>query len=235
MFNMNSSDLGNKMMNRFFRKVDGVVWDLMSGRIGIKSKDGITTIEGEGDDAQVVINMLDQFGMEVPAFAQSTPVASVTVGDLIYGAKEVLGWVVKKNEKSLVLMKPDGTRSTWSPPKVQMLGLDSGVMVLRSLINMLPGGQGGLGQMQSSLMPMLMMMGNGDDGMGLDLDSMMPMMLMSQMGMPTADGTTAAANPFGGGNMMQTMLLMQMMKKMGNNSGGGNSNSGGNGQGRFRT
>jgi hypothetical protein len=217
---MSNSDIGNKMMNRFFRKVDGVVWDLMTGRIGIKTKDGITTIEGDGDDAQVVINMLDQFGMELPAFAQSTPVSAVTVGDLIYGVKEVLGWVVKKNEKSLVLMKPDGTRSTWSPPKVQMLGLDSGVMVLRSLINMLPGGQGGLGQMQSMLMPLMMM---GGDDIGLDLESMMPMMLMSQMGVPTtnADGTSAAANPFGGGNMMQTMLLMQMMKKM----GGGSSNA----------
>jgi hypothetical protein len=233
MFNMSNSDIGNKMMNRFFRKVDGVVWDLMTGRIGIKTKDGITTIEGDGDDAQVVINMLDQFGMELPAFAQSTPVSAVTVGDLIYGAKEVLGWVVKKNEKSLVLMKPDGTRSTWSPPKVQMLGLDSGVMVLRSLINMLPGGQGGLGQMQNMLMP-LMMMGGGED-IGLDLDSMMPLMLMSQMGVPqvAADGSTpAAAYPFGGGNMMQTMLLMQMMKKLNNGGNGGNNQGGRSG---FRT
>jgi hypothetical protein len=128
-------------------------------------------------------------------------------------------------------MKPDGTRSTWSPPKVQMLGLDSGVMVLRSLINMLPGGQGGLGQMQNMLMPLMLM---GGEDIGLDLDSMMPLMLMSQMGVPqaTADGSTpAAANPFGGGNMMQTMLLMQLMKKLNNGGNGGNQG----GRSGFRT
>jgi hypothetical protein len=209
-----NSKLGNAMMNRFFRKVDGAVWDLMTGRIGIRSADGIVTIEGEGDDAQVTINMLEQFGMEIPAFAQSTPVASVTLGDLIYGTKGVLGWVVKKTDKSLTLMRPDGTRSTWVPPKVQMLGFDSGVMVLRSLINMLPGGSTGLGAMQSSIMPLLMM-----GGENIDLDSMMPILLMSQIGTPgvtNPDGTPApaAASPFGG-NMIQTMLMMQMMQKLG--------------------
>ena len=211
---MNMQNVGNKLMDRFFRRVDGVVWDLMSGRIGVKNNDGIVTIEGSGDDAQVVVNLFDQFGLEVPAFAQSTPVASVAVGDLIYGQKGVLGWVIDKTDKSFTLLKPDGTRSHWSPPKVQMFGLDGGVMVLRSLINMLPGGTGGLGQMQSLLMPMLMM-GDG----AIDLNSMMPMLLMSQIG--SGDGTV----PAGGnnmGNIMQMMLMMQMFKKGGGTSGGNN-------------
>jgi hypothetical protein len=210
---MNMENVGNKLMDRFFRRVDGVVWDLMSGRIGVKNNDGIVTIEGSGDDAQVVVNLFDQFGLEVPAFAQSTPVASVAVGDLIYGQKGVLGWVIDKTDKAFTLLKPDGTRSHWSPPKVQMFGLDGGVMVLRSLINMLPGGTGGLGQMQSLLMPMLMM-GDG----AIDLDSMMPMLLMSQIG--TGDGTVAAGGNMG--NMMQMMLMMQMFKKGGGTSGGNN-------------
>ena len=209
--NMNmlgASDLGSKMMNRFFRKVDGVVWDIMSGRIGIKGNDGIVSVDGVGDDAQVTINMMDQFGMEVPAFAQNTPVDQVKPGDMIFGSNKVLGWVIEKKEKSFVLLKADGTRSNWAPPKVQMLGFDSGVLVLRSLMNMLPGGQSGLTGMQSMLMPLMMMGGDS-----LDLDSMMPMLLMSQMGVPTPDGGTT--QPLGGQNMMQMLMFSQMMKQMG--------------------
>jgi hypothetical protein len=217
-FNMNN--MSNKLMDRFFRRVDGVVWDLMSGRVGVKNADGIVTIEGVGDDAQVVINMFDQFGMELPAFAQSTPIAAVTVGDLIYGAKAPLGWVVEKTDKSFKLLKADGTRTVWSPPKVQMLGFDGGVMVLRSLVNMLPGGTNGLGQMQGMLLPMLAMGGDG-----LDLDSMMPLLLMTQMGgMPgvTGDPNAPAMQPNMFANMMPMMLMMSMMKGGKGGKGGGN-------------
>lgn len=203
----------NKLMDRFFRRVDGVVWDLMSGRIGVKSSDGITTMEGVGDDAQVVVNLFDQFGVEVPAFAQQTPVDAITVGDLIYGQKGPLGWVTEKKDKSFVLLKADGTRSSWSPPKTQMLGFDGGAMVLRSLINILPGGSTGLSNMQSMLMPMLMM--GGDD---LDLGSMLPIMMMS--------GGMGGTDPAGGTNnmasMMPMLMMMQMMKKSGGTGSKGN-------------
>lgn len=222
---MNMSNLNNKLMDRFFRQVDGVVWDLMTGKVGVRTSDGIITLEGTGDDAQVTINMFDQFGLEVPAFAQSTPSASVAVGDLIYGDRKALGWVVSVNVKpsptvpdadssvpapsvkSFTLMTPDGTRKSWTPPKVSMLGFDSGVMVLRSLMNMLPGGNAGLGQMQNMLMPMLMMGGDG-----VDLNSIMPLMLFQ-----ATNGSGDAAG--GMGNMMQMMLMMQMMGKGGGKAG----------------
>ncbi|TFH07295.1 MAG: hypothetical protein E4H14_08830 [Candidatus Thorarchaeota archaeon] len=206
----------NKLMDRFFRRVDGVVWDLMSGRVGVRGADGITTIEGEGDDAQIVLNLFDQFGMEVPAFAQSTPSTSVTVGDLIVTGdnKRSYGWVLEKKEKSFIVLRPDGTRTNWSPPKVQMFGLDSGVMVVRSLLNILPGGNAGLGNMQSMLMPMLMM-GDG----AIDLEAMMPMMLMSQVGTDPANPTGGANNM---GNMMQMMMMMQLFKRGGGSGRGGN-------------
>lgn len=222
----------DKFMSRLFRRADGVVWDLMTGRVGIKSKDGIATLEGEGDDAQVTVNLLDQFGMEIPAFAQSTPIEAVNVGDIIYISGDRPAWVIDKVSRvrkpaagsavaakktaaakvepkvgtQFILMRADGQRTTWSPPKVQMLGLDSGVMVLRSLMSMLPGGANGLSQMQGMLMPMMMM--GGDD---LDLEKMMPMMLMSQVG--AGDGAAPAA-----GNMMQMMFMMQMMKGKGGGS-----------------
>ena len=145
----------NKLMDRFFRKVDSAVWDLMTGRIGTKTKDGIVTVEGEGDDAVISLNMLDQFGIGVPAFAQNTAKGDVRIGDMIFGASGPLGWVTAINEKSFNLLKPDGTHTTWSPQKVQMFGFDSGVMVLRSLMNMLPGGSSGLAGFQGAMLPMM--------------------------------------------------------------------------------
>lgn len=218
-------------MDRFFRSVDNVVWDMMSGKVGFKTNDGICSIElnainedkTEAEDAQVSINPFEDFGMAVPAFAQSVPVTSIALGDMIYSSSsnKVLGWVVKKNEKSFKLMKQDGTRSDWTPPKVQMLGFDSGVMVLRSLMNMLPGGQGQLGQMQGMLMPMMAMgmLGDGENEGGMDMKSMMPMLLMSQMGMAGTDPNASAGMM---GNMMQMMMMSQLMK-----GGSGGKNGGG--------
>lgn len=226
----------NKFMDRLFRKAEGVVWDLMSGKIGIQTKDGIATLEGEGDDAQININLMDQFGMGIPAFAQSTPVDAVKAGDIIYfGATDRPGWVIEKKAAAdatkspkFVLMKVDGTRSTWAPPKVSMLGMESGVMVLRSLLTMLPGGQGGLSGLQGALMPMLMMSGGE---MGGDMEKMLPLLLMGQMQtapVTAADGTTVAApNPMA--QMLPMMMMMQMMK--GGGFGGGS--SGGQGSGGF--
>lgn len=213
--------MNKTFVDRFFRPVDNVVWDMMSGKVGYKTNDGIVTIElngineanTEADDCQVTINPFDDFGMELPAFAQSIPANSISLGDMIFSSSnnKVLGWVVKKSDKSFKLMKQDGTRSDWTPPKVQMLGFDSGVMVLRSLMNMLPGGQTGLGQMQSALMPMMAMgmLGGDGDNDGLDLKSMMPMLLMSQMGMGGADAS-ATGNMMG--NMMQMMMFSQLLK-----------------------
>lgn len=212
--NMNMGAMGNKMMNRYFRKVDGVVWDMMTGKIGVVSSEGITTISGEGEDAQVEINLMDQFGMPVPAFAQNTPLESVAVGDLIYGDRKPKGWVTEvikkdKDDKTTIkfrIMTPSGTSSNWTPPKVSMLGFDSGVMVLRSLMNMLPNGKTGLDSMTGMLMPMMMMGGD------IDMDSIMPMMLFSQLG---ASGNGSDANPMMGNQMMQMMMMQQMMGGMG--------------------
>jgi len=236
---------GDKFINRLFRRAPGVVWDMMTGKVGFKTQEGIATFSGSGDDAQIEINMFDQFGMEVPAFAQSTPIEAVNVGDLIYfGSGEKAGWIVEKRygvrpvgsstpakrptrkstaagpageitvaedeiDKSNVqftLMKVDGQRTTWKPPKVTMLGMGAdGVMVIRSLLTMLPGGQNDLNGMQNGLMMMMQMSAMSGNEDGPDLEKLMPLMLMSTM----------SGNSNGGGNMMQMMLMMQMM-------GGGN-------------
>jgi hypothetical protein len=190
----------DKFINRLFRRADGVVWDLMSGKIGVQTTDGIATLEGEGADARVSINVIDEFGLPLPAFAQSTPVDAVKVGDIIYSGKERISWVIEKTEKGFKVMKPSGETVSWQPPKVSMLGLDSGVMVLRSLVNMLPNGNQGLGQMQNLLLPMLMM-GGGDIGEG-QLEKLLPLVLMSQ----TSGGDQGGMN-----QMLQTMMMMNLM------------------------
>lgn len=200
---MNLSDnVGKKLVDKFFRKVDDVLWDLMTGKIGIKTSSGeIAMLDGEGDEATVVLNPFANFGIAMPAFAQSTPITDIKVGDLIYNDKRVMGWVVKlpvEGGKAFKLLKPDGTRGEWRPPKVQSLGLDlSGAMVLRSLVNTLPNG--GLGNLQGMLLPMLM--SGGDFG---DLEDMLPLMLMGQCGMIGGES----------GNTMSNMLPMMMMMKM---------------------
>lgn len=192
----------DKLMSRFFRPAEGIVWDLMSGKVGVQTSEGIVTLSGEGDDAQISINLLDDFGMPLPAFAQSTPVDAIKVGDIIYrGKRETVSFVIKAEDGKFRVMNVDGTSSAWSPPKVNVLGFDSGVMVLRSLMTMLPNGDKGLGQMQSMLLPMMMM--GGDNA---DLEKLMPLMLMSQTG-----NLGGGADAGGMGNMMQMMMLMKMM------------------------
>lgn len=87
--------VGEKLVNRFFRRVDGVVWDLMSGRVGVRnSEDEIATLEGDGDAAEIVVNPFSDFGVPLPAFAQSIQTNEIKNGDLIYNSKRVLGWVI---------------------------------------------------------------------------------------------------------------------------------------------
>lgn len=201
---MNNVFNSNKILDRMFRKADGVVWDMMTGKIGIQTDDGIVTLEGEGDSAAIVQNLFDEFGVPLPAFAQSVPVSSVNVGDVIYrGTRNNVAWVIEKseNKNSFRLIKPNGERVSWTPPKVQMLGFDSGVMVLRSLVNMLPGGEKDVNSLQSMMLPMMMMGGDmfGDNSM----DKMMPLVLMQMM------NTSGSMN----NNFMMPFLMMQMMKK----------------------
>ena len=202
----------DKIMSRMFRRADGVVWDLMTGKIGVQTDEGIATLEGTGEDAQVNLNLMDEFGMALPAFAQATPKNGVQVGDIIYrGARNNIAWVISKTEAEkdgvitykFKLMKPNGETTSWNPPKVSLMGFESGVMVLRSLMTMLPGGQGDLSQMQGMLMPLMMMGGLEGDAM----DKMMPLMLMQMMNGQGQGG--------GMGNMMQTMMLLSMLKKDG--------------------
>ena len=209
-------------LNRFFKKVDNVVWDLSTGKIGIldERQGGIITMTGEGKFASINLNPIDQFGMPLPAFAQNTPASEVKIGDLMWGdTKSTRGWVteIETNEGAseaekayrfeLIDMEGGVRRNTIK--KIQMFGLDAGgAMIVRTLGSM-TGGAAGLEGLNGMLMPMLAMGGDLSD-----IGDMLPFMFMGNM------GGTAGANPmasmFGGsgaGGFMQTMMQYQMLKK----------------------
>jgi hypothetical protein len=210
MFNSQS-----KYLDRFFRKVDGLVWDLTTGKLGIQSPSGIVTLDinpavaASGDTPAVAasynvsINPFDGFGISIPAFASNTPQEAINVSDLIVGAKGILGWVVEKKAASLVILKQDGQQTTYVPPKVSVFGQD-GSLVVKSLTNLLGNGASGF---QSAMMP-LMIMGEGS---GLDMDKLLPLMLYQQ----SAAAGTEGANPL---TSMLPMLMMMSALKGGSTS-----------------
>lgn len=205
---MNKFNL-SRLTDNMFRRADGVVWDVMSGKIGVVTEEGIATLEGTGDDAVVNINMLDEFGVAVPAYAQSTQQADVKVGDIIMTGAGLgkISWVIERKESDAGVryrtMKPSGDYGSWAPPKKTIMGFDTGVMVLRPLFSMVGGsepGANGLQGMQQSLMMMAMMGGN--EASAGSFDKIMPFLLMG--------GSMGGAG--GANNPMQMMLMMQMMQ-----------------------
>jgi hypothetical protein len=228
MSNINQLFNPNRMMDRLFRKVENVAWDLMTGRVAVATKDGLVGLEmTEVDDGagnkettfQTVENPFTDMSMPIPAFAQQTALDAVKQGDLIVKGN-ITGWVTKINKASVKIIKPDGTHTEFTPPKTAILDFGSGLMVVRSLFNMMPGGQAGVNNLQGMLMPM-MMMGALD---GDTADNMIPMMLMMS-GALTTSGNPAdaaqAANPMMAN--MQQMMPMLMMSGMMKGKGGGGS------------
>lgn len=195
---LNKNTLVEKLTSRFFRKVEDAVWDMTTGTIGIKQGDSVFTMTGSSAaDAQVSEDMLAMFSLPVPAFAQPLPLDQINFGDIIYGDKGALGWVIKKTAKTVTVMNKQGVTSTITPRKVAMFGANGDtMMVLRSLVAMTGGTQEGFGGMQQSMLPMLMMMGDKADG-----DMLSTMLMMQFMGGQA--GTQGAMNP-----MMMMMLML---------------------------
>lgn len=198
---MASSNITSKFLNRMFRKVEGLVWDLTTGQIGIKGNDGIYTLSsaGEGEAAipQVSVNPFDSLSTAIPAFATNTPLDQVALGDILVGDRDILGWVIEVREHSLKLFDKNGFTKNYTPPKVSVLNT-SGVLVVKNLFN-LAGGQQGLAGLQNNILPLLAM-GGGD----AQLEKLLPILLMQSMAPAGAAGAAPAA---GGFNPMMLLLL----------------------------
>jgi hypothetical protein len=204
------SALTNKFVNRLFRKVEGVVWDLTTNQIGLQNQSGIftltTTVTPADPDNNVPestvygvsVNPIESFGFKIPAFAQNTPLADINVGDLIIGDNKALGWVVKVNPNSLVLLDQNGFTKQYNPPKLAVVGVE-GALVVKSLTGLF--GNAGASGFSNALLP-LMLMGEGGLGGG-GLDDMLPILLMTQQ-------TGGSANSMA--SMLPTILLMKSLK-----------------------
>ena len=210
----NLNGIGSKFLNRMFRKIDGIVWDLTTGKQGIQDSGGIHTfqhipavattgtgankVEGSPAHGQITVNPFESFGITVPAFATQVPLASIKEGDIVVGDKAVLGWVISVNGASLTLMDKSGTKKNYTPPKVAIIGGagSDGTLVVQNLLGT-AGGETGFGNLQGSLLPLIMMSG-GD----LDLESILPLMLLTQTQAPS--GAAGAAS-------LQSMFPMLLL------------------------
>ena len=181
--------VGDKMMERMFKQVEDAVWDISTGKMGILGKNGsIFSLSGEGDEAQVTENLFSEFGMAVPAFAQSVPFDQVQLGDLAYRAGGRPGWVVEKNPNSLILLNTDSSEGTIRRNKTITMGMDqSGVMILRNLFNL----TGASGQQNFQMLLPMLMVGSKNE----DAGSMVEMMLMMSVMQPQAAQPTAVQIP----------------------------------------
>jgi len=235
---LSTSDMMKKMMGYQMSTVENLLYDMSTGQIGVKNKDGITTISKVSvqvpvkktrsktvptttdvvettteDTFELTVNPFDMFSMSIPAFAIATPLDQVKIMDIVIDQNDkAVGWVTKITGASLRVIKTDGTNSTFTPPKVQMMGMSAGgVKAVKQLFNM----EGGFAGVQSSMMPMMMMANMMANMMGGDESSdeggfadMMQMQLMMQMMNPGQ--SAGAVNPMA--SMMPMMMMANMMK-----------------------
>jgi len=193
-------------MNRMFRRIDGIVWDAITGQTGLKTSDGVYTYTpgAEGEAGSVGVNLID-VSVALPGFATATPFEQVKIGDIIVGDSKIIGWVDEKLVNSFRVKDHSGFTKIYSPPKVSMMGIE-GALVVRNLFS-LTGGADGL----NSMLPMLMMA--GDDS---KIEKMLPFLLMQQ-------GQAGGQNSGGAAPAMNPMLMMMLMKDggFGGKKGGG--------------
>lgn len=209
-------NLQSKILNRMFRKVDGVVWDLSTNAIGLQNSNGIYTLtqsnEETGDSVHTVfgvsVNPFDSFGFPIPAYAQITPLDHIEVGDLVVGEKQALGWVTKVNPRSLTLLDQSGMQKNYTPPKVAVLNQD-GALVVKSLVSLF--GTRGAEGFSNALMPLLLAGGLGGFG-GSDFGDILPLLLLTQQQAGDTGNALSSALP--------TILMMKAMSGRGSQSSG---------------
>jgi hypothetical protein len=208
----------SKFLNRMFRRINGLVWDITTGGVGLETENGIYSLSitpavPARESAPAVaatygvsVNPLEGLGIKLPAFATQASFDEVNAGDLIVGDQGIIGWVIDKTAAAFKVLDHNGNVKTYIPPKVQILGT-SGVLVVRNLFS-LTGGADGANALAGNLLPLLIL-GGGDEKM----EKMLPLLLMTSRG--AAAGGSAAANP------MANMLPLLMMKEGGLGGAGG--------------
>lgn len=236
--NVNVGNSMGNMANKFFRKVQGVVFDLQAGKIALKNADGSVTVLEKGEDGFTLKNAEFNVTMSVPAFALHTEVSKVKEGDLVCSDKGILGFILEVGNRegltnaAYTVLRPNGTIASTVIPTNTIMNME-GIMVVKSLDM---GGEGGIDPM----MLMLMSGGLGGNGAGA-IDPMMfmlmsqgkdskidPMMLMAMSGGLGGNGDAGGINPLmfmlmsKGDSKIDPMMMLAMSGGLGGNTLGGN-------------
>lgn len=184
---MNGSTMKDKLMNKMFQEVSNVKISMDNMTMGISNDGSIYSFNATTQEVDE--NIFDIMSFDVPAFAMPTPLASVSIGDIIVENSKATGWVSKIDaEKSKVYVKRyNGHNYSINPPKNTMMGGTQNIMVVKNFFS-------GMGDNSGGMNPMMLMAMSGKD-----IDPMM-MMLMMQ-------GNNGQAN-----NMMNPLMMMALMK-----------------------
>lgn len=194
-------------MGSVIQPIENVSYDLQTGLTGIKTKTGIVTLS-DGDitgSPELSKNPMDFFGMDIPAFAMLTPVNDVKAGDIIVSEGKAYGFIIEVTETgSLKTMNVQGHVSRFVPTKVNMLGIQKGVTIVKSFTNLFGGSTDGKGAMDmSSMLMMSMMMGGKDSNGSNKMEDMLPILMLT--------GSLGGSSSGGIGGMNPLMLMMMMM------------------------
>lgn len=180
----------SKLTDLMFRKVDNVVYDLMSGAIAIKQDNGLVSYNQKKEILET--NPLDSLGFTVPAFAMLTPVAQVREGDLIVSDRGAVGFVSVAIDGKFEVVTTEGYATEYKAKVISLFGQGPSIQVVKSLFTF------GEGADTSAMNPLMLMalMGDGKK----DFSSMLPFLLMIGGGA-------------GGANMNPLMLMALMGDK----------------------
>lgn len=229
------------LKNSMFREVNGVVWDMQSGQLGVQSDENgeIVTLKKNGRKYELVTNPLADFSVTVPAWAVRTPVESISTGDLVILSDDTWGFFVELVKDEVKSLKegekptPDDSPGI-SNPRIKMINVENGSLkTVNVASNALFGTPGllvvrnivGDNEVANSL-PILMMIEGKKGG---DIGRLVAMSMMMQ------NNGTISGGKKGVFDMQQMLPLMMlggqdskmkdffmMQALMGGNGNGGN-------------
>ena len=205
MYNVSTID---NLTSKYFSRVAGVVIDLQTGKLGIKTADGVVTLVESTCELQPIA----AFSMPIPAYAIRTPMEQITEGDIIlHDNMKSPVFVLMVDGERVLAITPEGMNVEFTPVRNSLFG-STGVMAVRNMF----AANGGAGL--NSLMPLLLMKEMGGSSLG---DDKLGLFLAMQGGGLNFGGNTgdgmAGMLPLllmGGGEMsVEKLMMMQMMQQ----------------------
>jgi len=188
------------LMNRMFKEVT-VSYDMMSNQMALTNESGnLVSVDWSTDQPTIVENLLGDFGMELPAFAQAVPISTVKKKSIILDRNgEICGWVTDIDADRLEVLTLSGeiTTMTASAVSMGMGSMGKTVMVVMDMFSGMQGAQVEGQPDQGAMMQQMFMMSALSNS---DMDPMMLAMMMQGQGGQ-------------GGMAMNPMMMMALAGK----------------------